>query len=328
MTTQNQVSADSDFIPRMKEKLSYLNTDPEAWKLVCISLDIIAADHNDEAQAEIFITENHPDTPEELYNYVRMYLLPRVVISDHPEFDDEASEYEDRILDGLDRFISDEKTHIYIWDKIVYPSVHFAFYDRMAALVEAYPTASREQILAYCVEQMRRKRPALLNAAAALEEDPAVQLPAASEELAAQYTSLLSALRPHSSHHNYEFFTPVSEDDFQLFVVNIVQVLTYQMDSYLSIALKNKRSDLISAIQTCLNEDTVSYTVEIVIGYDLDWRIFSPRESCGLDRTIQLFRTILLEESPFDYSDWVERTDEIRAEIEKQEAYQGEKPVE
>ncbi len=252
----------------------------------------------------------------EYFDEITEEISPIIVVTDNAEHDCAGmDDYEERMLVGLERFMPDEKSRKRVWREIVFPSLQFCFGERMVALIEAYPDMPYEEIKLYC-DYLHLKKNISLAAACGQEATPLQKK--SLEEYRFRMPAILQS-QPHGSHHNYDFFVPMSEEDFRLFVINILGVLKYELDSYLCISLKDSREDRINTIQSCLAEDNNTYEVEVIITEDgadnENWQVFTPAEACSFDEAVRLFRRILVDNGPLDISTWVDRTEEAKENV-------------
>ena len=97
-----------------------------------------------------YLTKTPSVTLEELYQHTRMYWLPVLVISDDEVDWDAMGEYENRMIEKLSRFITDEKSRYHVWDELLFTSMQRQFMEKMEKYVDEHPQASFEELESHC----------------------------------------------------------------------------------------------------------------------------------------------------------------------------------
>ncbi|MCM1236296.1 MAG: hypothetical protein NC489_39955 [Ruminococcus flavefaciens] len=126
-------------------------------------LFVIATVNEYELEDELseYFKTNPNATPEDLYQHMRMYWLPVIVVSDEEVNWDAMYEYEDRMIEKLSRFITDEKSRYRVWEDLLFASMQRQFMKKMEEYVDEHPQASFEELKNQCRQLSREWREGL-----------------------------------------------------------------------------------------------------------------------------------------------------------------------
>ena len=132
----------------LMDRFGHINSEDDRMQLDLIEETI--EEYELEEELSEYLEENPNATLVDLYQHTRMYWLPIIVISDDEVDWDALDEYEDRMIEKLSRFITDERSRYKVWDELIFDSIQFQYMDALEEYVDNHARASFQELKEHC----------------------------------------------------------------------------------------------------------------------------------------------------------------------------------
>ena len=132
----------------LMDQFGPINSEEDRMQLTLI--EDAVKEYDLEEELSEYLDENPNATLVDLYQHTRMYWLPVIVISDDEVDWDALDEYEDRMIEKLSRFITDERSRYKVWDELIFDSMQFQYMDALEEYVDNHAQASFKELKERC----------------------------------------------------------------------------------------------------------------------------------------------------------------------------------